>query len=96
MRADLRARPDRGLAEEAGELHYRSQVTGLRPGAELAQRHVVDHALAQWAGRLVRISHGSVSCDELRLGNHKFNTGQTLSSNLSTPSNPGTNTAVAV
>jgi hypothetical protein len=45
---------------------------------------------------LVRISHGSVSCDELRLGNHKLNTGQTHISNLSTTSNPGTNTAVAV
>jgi hypothetical protein len=45
---------------------------------------------------LVRMSHGSVSCDELRLGNHKLNTGQTLISNLSTTSNPGTLTAVAV
>ena len=37
-------------------------MSALGLWAKLAQRHIVDHALAQRADGLVRISHGSISC----------------------------------
>ena len=87
-----------GTAKEAGEPQNGPQVAGLCLWAELAQRHIVDHALAQWADGLVRMSHGSVSCDEWSClcGNYNLSTGQTLTVNLLTTLNPGTLTAVAV
>ncbi len=67
------------------QLHDRAEVTRLGLWVELAQRHIVDHALAQRADGFVRINHGSISCVVCCLfGNYNLNTGRTQTSNLST------------
>jgi hypothetical protein len=50
-----------GAAKEKGKLDHRPQVGGLGLWVEPAQSHVIDHALTQWAGRMLN-GHGSVSC----------------------------------
>ena len=58
--------------------------------AELAHRHVFDHALTQRASRMF-IGHGSAPCVVVIGLKHPYlNTGQTLAANLSIPLNPAT------
>jgi hypothetical protein len=55
------------LGPEGGNRGVVAQDSVLLPcygDCKLAHRHVFCHALAQKADGLVRISHGSVSCDD--------------------------------
>ncbi len=53
----LGGRGVRRLSEEPREVLHRADIGGLGPGAKLAQRHVVDHALTQGADGLRDLSH---------------------------------------
>jgi hypothetical protein len=73
-----------GATEKAGEQLNGAKVVPLCARLKLAHGHILQHTLAQWADRFVRLGHGSYSCVVVCLcRNNNLNTGKAQLRNLS-------------